>query len=100
MKSIKLLGVLAVVGTSLVSFTPAFADEVTANGSSEQVTLQSIETENTVQYDAGHTIQPRKITYYANGLSCNSKTGKCSVNWGQAVTCQFNRWATNGNGKC
>ena len=31
-----------------------------------------------------------KITHYANGVYCNSKTGTCSVNWSEA-------WGSIGN---
>lgn len=68
MKSIKILGVLAIVGTSLISFTPAFADEVNSNESSQQVTLQTIEEENNVQYDGNHSIQERGWGDFLGGL--------------------------------
>ncbi|MDO4670589.1 MAG: leucocin A/sakacin P family class II bacteriocin [Aerococcus sp.] len=31
-----------------------------------------------------------KTTYYGNGVSCDSKTKKCSVNWGQTIKCIAN----------
>ncbi len=37
--------------------------------------------------------------YYGNGLYVDVKNGKYYVNWGQTVDAQFNRWATNGNGR-
>ena len=37
--------------------------------------------------------------YYGNGLYVDVKNGKSYVNWGQTVDAQFNRWATNGNGR-
>ena len=48
--------------------------------------------------------QPTAITgggykYYGNGLYVDVKNGKSYVNWGQTIYAQFNRWATNGNGR-
>ena len=37
--------------------------------------------------------------YYGNGLYVDVKNGKYYVNWGQTVDAQFNRCATNGNGR-
>ena len=37
--------------------------------------------------------------YYGNGLYVDAKNGKYYVNWGQTVDAQFNRCATNGNGR-
>ena len=37
--------------------------------------------------------------YYGNGLYIDVKNGKYYVNWGQTVDAQFNRCATNGNGR-
>ena len=37
--------------------------------------------------------------YYGNGLYVDVKNGKSYVNWGQTIGAQFNRWATNGNGR-
>lgn len=37
--------------------------------------------------------------YYGNGLYVDVKNGKSYVNWGQTIYAQFNRWATNGNGR-
>ena len=37
--------------------------------------------------------------YYGNGLYVDVKNGKYYVNSGQTVDAQFNRWATNGNGR-
>lgn len=59
MRIIKVLGVTVIVTTSLLSFTPAFADEVSTNDSSEQVTLENIEEENTIQYNGHHFIQEK-----------------------------------------
>ena len=38
-------------------------------------------------------------TYYGNGLYVDVKNGKSYVNWGQTIYAQFNRWATNDNGR-
>lgn len=96
MKSFKLLIALGVVGTSLISFTPAFADELPANTSSEQTSLQTIEDENNVQYDGSHSIQAR--AYYGNGVHCGKE--KCWVDWNQAKNdigkIIVNGWVENG----
>lgn len=45
-----------------------------------------------------------KTTYYGNGVSCNSKTKTCSVNWAKTVGCIGNisvaSWAGATIGKC
>ncbi|WP_436667431.1 leucocin A/sakacin P family class II bacteriocin [Latilactobacillus sakei] len=46
------------------------------------------------------SIKGGKITHYANGVSCNTKTGTCSVNWNQAASgigkIIVNGWAQHG----
>lgn len=41
-----------------------------------------------------------KISYYANGVYCDSKTGKCGVDWGKARgkigKIIVNGWVENG----
>lgn len=45
-----------------------------------------------------------KTTYYGNGVSCNSKTKKCWVDWGKTWGCVGNisvaSWAGATIGKC
>lgn len=36
--------------------------------------------------------------YYGNGVTCGKH--KCTVNWGQALTCGVNRLANFGHGNC